>query len=211
MFTVTTASICCGILTGPFFVIVVLIEGVLRPGYQPLRQPVSALAIGSRGWIQRVNFLTTGLLALAYVPGLHAALTVYGHPWWPSILVAIFGLGLIGAGAFVTDITGLVWPSRAERTTSGVRHDQASFPVFVALVAGSFIFARVFASTGDSGWAVYSAISGVVVAVFFVLAGLGFAFKLNLNPIGGLMQRVSIITGWMWFSLVAAHLLTGIL
>lgn len=183
---------------------------MLRPGYQPRRQPVSALAIGSRGWIQRANFFITGLLALAYVPGLHAVLAAYGNPWWPPVLVAIFGLGLIGAGVFVTDISGLEWPSRAERTVSGILHDLVSFPVFVALVAASFIVASLFSSAGDAGWALYSAISGVVVAVFFVLAGLGFAFKLNLNAIGGLMQRVSIIVGWMWLSLVAAHLLANV-
>jgi hypothetical protein len=115
MLAVTTLSIWCGVLIGPFFISVFLIEGMLRPGYRPLRQPVSALAIGPRGWIQRVNFFITGFLALAYVPGLHAALAAYGNSWWPPVLVAIFGLGLIGAGIFVTDITGLEWPSRAQR------------------------------------------------------------------------------------------------
>ena len=200
-------SIWCGVLIGPFFSIVFLVEGMLRPGYQPLRQPVSALAIGSRGWIQRANFFITGFLALAYVPGLHAALATYGNPWWPPVLVAVFGLGLIAAGIFVTDITGLVWPSRAQRTRSGILHDQASGPVFAALIAASFIFANLFAGRGDYGWAVYSTISGVAVVVFFALAGLGFAFKLNLNRVGGLMQRLSIIAGWMWLSLVAVHLL----
>jgi hypothetical protein len=172
-----------------------------------MRQPVSALAMGPRGWIQRANFLITGFLALAYVPGLHSALTAYGNPWWPPILIAVFGMGLIGAGIFVTDITGLEWPSRAQRTRSGILHDQASGPVFVALIVVSFIFASLFAGIGDSWWAVYSIISGAAVAVFFVLAGLGFAFKLNLNRVGGLMQRLSIIAGWMWLSLVAVHLL----
>ena len=118
MSTLTTLSIWCGILVGPFFIAVFLIEGLLRSGYQPLRQPVSALAIGPRGWIQRTNFYVTGLLALLYAFGLHGALAVYGSSWWLPALVAVFGLGLIGAGIFVTDITGLAWPSRAERTRS---------------------------------------------------------------------------------------------
>ena len=209
MLTVDIVSIWCGILAGPLFIIVFLIEGMLRRGYQPLRQPVSALAIGPRGWIQRVNFFITGFLALAYVPGLHSALTAYGNPWWPSILVAIFGLGLIVAGIFVTDITGLAWPNREERTKSGILHDQASGPVFLALIVACFVFASLFAGAGDHWWAVYSIISGVAVVVFVVLAGLGFAFKLNLNRVGGLMQRLSIIAGWMWLSLVAVHLLAG--
>ena len=211
MLTVTTLSIWCGVLTGPFFIIVFLIEGALRPGYQPLRQPISALAIGPRGWIQRANFFITGLLALAYVPGLHTALVASGNPWWPPVLIAVFGLGLIGAGIFVTDITGLAWPRREQRTRSGIFHDQASGPVFAALIAASVVFASLFAGIGESNWALYSVISCAAIVVFFVLAGLGFAFKLNLNPVGGLMQRLSIIAGWMWLSLVAAHFLVGVL
>jgi len=207
MITLAAVSLWCGVLAGPFFIAVFLIEGILRPDYQPMRQPVSALAIGSRGWIQRVNFFITGLLALAYAPGLRGALAPYGNPWWPPLLVVIFGLGLIGAGFFVTDITGLEWPSRARRTRDGILHDQASFPVFVALTAASVIFGRLFADAGDFGWAVYSVASGIAVVTFFVLAGLGFAFKLNLNGVGGLMQRLSIVGGWMWLSLVAAHLM----
>lgn len=211
MTSFTTLSLSCGIFVGPLFVIVSLIEGALRPGYQPLRQPVSALAIGPRGWVQRLNFFITGFLALCYAPGLHTALSAYGNPWWPPVLVAIFGLGLIGAGIFVTDITGLKWPTRAQRTRAGILHDQASFPVFVALVTASFIFANLFAGTGHGGWAAYSVLSGVAVAVFFVLAGLGFAFKAHMNRVGGLMQRFSIIAGWLWLSLVAAHfMLSGV-
>lgn len=207
MTALTAVSMWCGVLAGPFFIAVFLIEGALRPDYQPLRQPVSALAIGPRGWIQRLNFLVTGSLALAYAPGLHAVLVAYGTSWWPPVLVAIFGLGLIGAGIFVTDVTGLEWPSRAQRTRNGILHDQASFAVFVALVAASFTLARLFAGARDYGWATYSYISGLAVVVFFVLAGLGFAFKLNLNGVGGFMQRLSIVAGWVWLSLVPAHLI----
>jgi hypothetical protein len=45
----------CGMIAGPLFVIVFLIEGSLRENYDVLRQPVSALAIGKRGWIQQAN------------------------------------------------------------------------------------------------------------------------------------------------------------
>lgn len=211
MTSLTTFSLWCGILAGPFFVIVFLIEGALRPGYQPMRQPVSALAIGPRGWVQRVNFFITGNLALCYALGLHTVLAAYGNLRWPPILIAIFGLGLIGAGIFQTDVTGLEWPTRAQRTRAGILHDQVSFPVFLALVVASFILANLFARTGHIGWAAYSVLSGIAVAVFFVLAGLGFAFKAHMNRVGGLMQRFSIIAGWLWLSLVAAHfMLSGV-
>jgi hypothetical protein len=39
----------CGVVTGPLFVVVFLLEGALREGYAPMRQTVSALALGARG------------------------------------------------------------------------------------------------------------------------------------------------------------------
>ncbi|MGB8388504.1 DUF998 domain-containing protein, partial [Mycobacterium sp.] len=52
----------CGVVAGPLFVVVFLIEGALQPDYSPMRQPVSSLSIGSMGWTQMANFLVTGLL-----------------------------------------------------------------------------------------------------------------------------------------------------
>jgi hypothetical protein len=43
----------CGVVAGPVFVAVCLLEGTVRDAYRPLRHPVSSLALGPRGWIQR--------------------------------------------------------------------------------------------------------------------------------------------------------------
>src|SRR4029450_10968644 len=39
-------------------------EGPLRGGYDPIAEPISALALGPRGWIQELNF---ALLAASFV------------------------------------------------------------------------------------------------------------------------------------------------
>ena len=57
------AALRCG--RGPVFAAVFLVEGALRDGYQPLRHPVSSLALGPRGWIQTANFAVAGTLFLA--------------------------------------------------------------------------------------------------------------------------------------------------
>ena len=63
----------CGVIAGPAFVAVFLAEGAARDGYQPLRHPVSSLALGSRGWIQAANFAVAGTLVLAGAAGLARA------------------------------------------------------------------------------------------------------------------------------------------
>lgn len=47
------------------FVIVFLIDGATRSGYSVRRHPVSALALGPRGWLQTTNFLVCGALVTA--------------------------------------------------------------------------------------------------------------------------------------------------
>jgi hypothetical membrane protein len=59
----------CGAIAGPFFIVVFLIEGALQNGYDPLREAVSALATGPRGWVQQANFIVTGALMFAYAFG----------------------------------------------------------------------------------------------------------------------------------------------
>jgi hypothetical protein len=63
----------CGAVGGPLFVAAFTIEGAARPAYDPMREPVSALALGNRGWTQSTNFIGTGLLMLALSAGLRFA------------------------------------------------------------------------------------------------------------------------------------------
>ena len=73
-----------------------LVQGALRPGYDPLRHPVSALALGGGpAWVQTLTFIVTGLLVLAYAIGLRRAGCGAATP----ILIGLVGIGLFGAGA----------------------------------------------------------------------------------------------------------------
>jgi hypothetical membrane protein len=60
----------CGVVAGPLFVLVFLIEGAMTPDYDPLRHPVSSLALGPFGWTQTLNFIFVGILTLAFAVGL---------------------------------------------------------------------------------------------------------------------------------------------
>jgi hypothetical protein len=83
--------------------------------------------------------------------------------------------------------------------------------VFGFMTAVGFVLARRFA--GDPrwrGWAWYSAGDGGVVAVSFVicsvLVALDFAGVLPGAP-SGLFERVSLVAGGAWISLLALRLL----
>src|SRR5215831_10030598 len=86
-----------GVAAPVAFVVVLLTEGVTRPGYNSWRDPGSALATGPGGWLQTVNFIACGLLITVTAAG-----PAPSHPTtaWGPRLIGIFGLSLVIAGAF---------------------------------------------------------------------------------------------------------------
>ena len=164
-------------IAGPLFVIVFLIEGSLRSGYDVMRQPVSALAMGERGWVQQANFIVVGILMLAYAFGLNTALATYGGSFWIPFLVGLYAVGLIGAGIFVTDKTGIPnnAPAPKKRDAAGAIHDLCSVIVFIPLFVVCFVFAHLFAVSGLLGWHIYSVTTGILFGIGFILFARGFA------------------------------------
>jgi hypothetical membrane protein len=189
----TKSLIACGAIGGPLFVFVFLVEGMMRPHYNPLRQPVSDLELGGFGWIQIANFVVTGLLFLAFAVGLRRMLLPLGAVWGP-LLLRLFAMGLIGAGIFSGD--------RSPRL-----HDICGVPVFFGLPIACFVFSRLFVRLGKRGWAAYSAFTGLAMLATFVLAAMGFGGWQGLVDFAGVFQRLSITIGWTWITLLAIHLL----
>lgn len=193
----------CGLAAGPLFVAAFLIEGATRAGYQPLRHPVSSLALGEYGWTQTANFLVAGVLMLAFAAGLWRALGTRTV----AILVAIWGVGLLGAGTFATDPVNGYPPGTpnqiAEATTHGALHDLFSVPGFIALAVAIVVFAVRFARRRRQGWAAYSVASAIVLAAGFVLASAAFGGAPNLLSVGGLFQRIAVVAGFAWLTALA--------
>jgi hypothetical protein len=63
-----------------------------------------------------------------------------------------------------------------------------------------------FAVRGESGWATYSAVTGVVFVVMFVLSSAGFRQAEGLVDLAGLLQRIAVTVGFGWLALLAVHL-----
>ena len=208
----TKTLLACGAVGGPLFVVAFVIEGATRANYDPLRHPVSSLALGNFGWVQVANFIVTSLLMLAFAIGLRRAFRPPEGSTWGPLLVGVWAIGLLGAGIFVTDpVSGYPpgTPDAVQYSWHGALHDLFSLPGFVALSAACFVFARRFAARGERGWAIYSAVTGVVFAVAFVLASAGFGQAEGLVDLAGLFQRVAVTVGFGWLTLLAVHFLRG--
>lgn len=208
----TRTLLACGVIAGPLFVVTFLAEGATRAGYDPLRHPVSSLALGDYGWMQTANFVVAGLLTLAFAVGMRRAFRPPRRSIWGPLLIGVWGVGLIGAGIFPTDPVSGYPPGAPDRllgySVHGAMHDLAfSLPAFVALSAACFVFGRWFAVWGERGWAAYSALTGLVFVVAFVLSSAGFGQAGGLVDLAGLFQRVAVIVGFGWLTLLALHTL----
>lgn len=205
----TTVLLRCGMAAGPLFVAVWLLAGAVRPSYDPMRHPVSSLSLTGAGWVQIANFAVTGLLMLAFAAGVRRVLRESGRAGLKPWLVGAYGLGLVGAGAFVTDPVGGYPPNTPKElvyTWHGVVHDVFSLLVFLGLPLTCVVFSRWFGRRGRPGWAAYSLATAAAFLVAFLLAGLGFAQEPGWADYGGLYQRVSLVLSSAWFTLLALHL-----
>jgi hypothetical protein len=50
--TTTRALLTCGVVTGPLYIAVVLIQALTRDGFDLMRHPASLLSNGDVGWVQ---------------------------------------------------------------------------------------------------------------------------------------------------------------
>lgn len=196
----TTRWLLTGGVIGPVvFVVVLLVEGATRPGYDPMRHFVSQLSLSDLGWQQVANFLVSGALVIGGALGLRRVLTEGPGSRWGPILIGLAGVGMVLAGVFTTD-PGLGYPPGtppgmpASDSWHGAIHNSVSLLVFIGLPAAMFVLARTFRGEG-SRWAAYSRLSGIGTVVFLFSA---FA----LPDVTGLLQRVAILLALGWVAQV---------
>jgi hypothetical protein len=191
--TKTRRSLACGVAGALLFIAVVLVNGVVKPDYDPVRDFVSEGAIGRGGWLQITNFVISGALLTVFSFGLRRTVSR-----WTAWLVRTSAISLVAAGVFVSDPV----PSDAT-TVHGTVHNLVSLVVFGALTAACFTAARW---RPTRMWRAYCVLTGIAIAVLFVLAG-------SADPtdgVPGLFQRASIVAGWTWLALLAVRTLRAV-
>ena len=145
--TTTRALVTAGVVAGPLFVAVGLVQIVTREGFDLSRHPLSLLALGDAGWVQITNFVVAGVLMLAFAAGVARSLGGGPGRVWAPLLFALYGVGLVLGGAFTAD-PALGFPVGTpdgyptEWTFHGTVHAFAAPLAFLSLVAVTFVVAR---------------------------------------------------------------------
>ena len=170
----------CGAIAGPLFAGAFTAIGATRAGYDWERLPVSSLAIGRQGWLQRVNFVVAGVLYSCAGAGLGRSANRRAGPHAVPALVAGVGVGLIGSGMFVTDPVGGFPPrtpggasledassGTTAPTLAGRLHNLFAIPVFTGIPVAAMASAATAVRSRDYSWAGYSAASGLAMVGSF--------------------------------------------
>lgn len=196
---VTRSLLGYGVLAGPFYVLVGVVQGLTRHGFNFAKHDLSLLANGSLGWIQIVNLVLSGLMTIAAAVGMRRS--GKAGTWGPR-LIAGYGIGLVLAGVFVADPmngfpVGAPPGKPASTSWHSLLHIAAGSIGFACLIAACFVLARRF----GRGRAWYSRVTGVAFGVSF----LGIASGSG-SPAIVLGFSAGVLLAWTWLALTSIHL-----
>jgi Protein of unknown function (DUF998) len=197
-----------GMIGSALFVTVFTIEGWLRPGYDAVATFVSELSLGTRGWIQSVNFLVLGVLFLVFTQGVRAEFRDGKASRAGPILLGIIGMSLFASGIFVTDPATT---PRDQVSVEGRVHQVFGALVFLFMSITPFVFFRRFRT--DPYWRPFqwwTVAAGFMVTAAVVLLRVGRTLPPGapnaFNGWQGLIQRAALIPYLAWIFAFAMRL-----
>jgi hypothetical protein len=206
--TLRQLAIWAGIIGPVLFVATFMIEGWLRPGYQPLSMYVSALSLGPRGWIQIANFIIFGALFLLFTRAVAAAFPTGKASRGGLIIFVIIAICYLLSGPFVMDLANT---PRDQMSLHGTLHGIFGGIVFSLMPISCFVFLRRFRE--DPKWQFlqwWTLLLGIVIAAAVILLTVATKLPDTQNifaPWSGLIQRTAIVPFMIWLFSFAVGLL----
>jgi hypothetical protein len=188
-----------GMIGPALFVMVFLLEGWIRPGYNPLAEYVSALSLGGRGWVQIVNFIVFGALLFGFTRAVATEFPNGKASRWGLILLTIIAIGYFFSGPFVMDPTSI---PLAEATFHGTLHGILGAVVFLLMPITIFVFWRRFHSDPKwqflQWWTLGLGIICAAVDIYFSIVSKIPILLTSQSPWIGLIQRGVIVPFMIW-------------
>ncbi len=176
-----------GMFAGPLYVLIGLLEVLFRSGFDIRRHALSLMSNGGLGWIQIGSFICSGVLVILGAIGLRRALHPTRGATAGAILLAVYGIGLIGAGIFVADPMDGFPPGTppgppASMSWHGPLHFIAGGIGFFGLIGATLVFAFRFLRQRESRWAVASLLTGLFFFGAFAAIASGRDIQRSTSP-----------------------------
>jgi len=194
-----------GMVGATLFVLIFTLEGWYRPGYKPLEMFVSELSLGSRGWIQILNFIIFGALLFVFAWGIAAEFPNGKASRSGPIILTTLAICYFLSGPFVMD------PFYPPFTFHGRLHGILGWIVFTLMPLSCLMFLRRFRE--DPNWQFLKwgtlglgLLSALGVGLLTIAAKSVDARNLFNHQLG-LIQRTIIVPFMLWVFLFALGLL----
>lgn len=189
---------------------VTTIQGVVREGYDPWQQAVSALSLGPGGWLQAVNLIAFGVAVLTTVgPWRQILAGGRGELAYP-VLMTLIGLGFIGVGVFRQDPAPGYDPEHlalATPTAFGIAHLSIAGVAAISSVASLCVMAaRLAGHSAWRHWPKYSVLTAVVVVVAVTVYGV---WSIQPRGFAGTFERVAMLAPMLWTCVLLRRLYGG--
>ncbi|WP_346287421.1 DUF998 domain-containing protein [Zoogloea sp.] len=193
------AGLLCGLVAPVLWAAVIILAGDLRPGFDHVSQYISEL--GERGsptgMLMRFGgFVASGLLIVGYAAAFYATMARLGdRPRLTlpvAVLIAVDGLGRIGAGVFSCE-PGCAAPEVLSQRLHSLSATCAFLALAAAALLGTLLFRR---DTRLRPLGAYSLASGCAGLIFLVLMSASEA----THAYTGLYERLAsgVLTLWVF-------------
>ncbi len=190
-----------GVLAGPFYLAVGLIQAFVRDGFDFARHPLSVLANGPGGWVQTANFVLTGLMVIAAAVGFRRVLGPKSRA--TSLFLGGYGMAMIAAAIFPADPVDGFPPGTPEGFPTSI-----STTGLIHFIAGALAFTFLAVSTLAAAWTMWRRrMPSLALLSLFVGLSVVFGFFGGLMlPIGILGIWFAVVVGWVWLAVMSLRL-----
>ena len=190
----------CGIVAPPVIILIIIISGLLTPGYNPLVDSISTLSDQNSltPGLMTTGFIVFGSLMICFSIGLYLGLERSGKSVIIGIAFALYGIGMIFTGVFRDSpaVAGTII------NAEGIMHNVATVIAFFSLLAGMLVFVKnvhkIPSWYGLTWFTLIASAIGLLLSVIFIIA--------SHVTYSGLIQRVFYIIPMIWIELVSIWL-----
>jgi hypothetical membrane protein len=191
---------CCGMIAPPFIITIILISGLLTPGYNHLTDTISSLSQqgATNPGLMITGFIIYGVLIIGFAYALFLRLRhgIKAYMAWSSL--TLYGICMILAGVF-RNISGVNFSGL---NIQGIVHNAVVITSCLSMFVGMLMFAgSVFRKPswfGFTWFTIAASFLGMVLSIIFLIQ--------SHVPLAGLFQRVFYCVILIWIETVSVWL-----
>lgn len=185
-----------GILASPFIAMVVILAGLLTPGYNQITDTISSLCDqgSDASQLMIIGFIVFGVLitGFAYALFLNLKRGIKAYAAW--FMITLYGVSMMLAGIFQD--------SPGDLNTEGIIHNAAIITSCLAILFGMWLFAgSVYKRPSWMGFTWFTIIASVLGLILSII----FAVQ-SYVPFAGLLQRIFYCIILAWIEIVSIWL-----